>query len=54
VAKALKVPLGTAKTQIRRGLRLLERHLGGLVATLVLALGGTGTWLYHRQATRDL
>ena len=49
VAKALKVPLGTAKTRIRSGLRLLERHLGGLVALLVLALGGVGTWVYQRH-----
>jgi RNA polymerase sigma-70 factor (ECF subfamily) len=54
VAKALKVPLGTAKTRIRSGLRLLERHLGGLVAVLVLALAGTGSWLYRQHATKDL
>jgi RNA polymerase sigma-70 factor (ECF subfamily) len=54
VAKALKVPLGTAKTRIRSGLRLLERHLGGLVAVLVLALAGTGSWLYHLHSTKDL
>lgn len=54
VAKALKVPLGTAKTRIRMGLRLLERHLGRLVAVLALALVGSGTWLYHRHAAGDL
>ena len=54
VAKALKVPLGTAKTRIRSGLRLLERHLGGLVALLVVALSGTGTWLYTRHKSGDL
>jgi RNA polymerase sigma-70 factor (ECF subfamily) len=54
VAKALKVPLGTAKTRIRSGLRLLERHLGGLVAVLALVFVGSGSWLYHRYATRDL
>jgi RNA polymerase sigma-70 factor, ECF subfamily len=54
VAKALKVPLGTAKTRIRTGLKLLERHLGRLVAVLALALVGSGTWLYHRHATDDL
>ena len=53
VAKALKVPLGTAKTRIRSGLRLLERHLGGLVALLVVALTGTGSWLYFRHAGDD-
>lgn len=53
VAKALKVPLGTAKTRIRRGLRLLERHLGGLVAALLLALAGTGFWIYQRHAAGD-
>jgi len=54
VAKALKVPLGTAKTRIRTGLRLLERHLGRLVAILALVLVGSGSWLYRRDATRDL
>ena len=54
VAKALKVPLGTAKTRIRTGLRLLERHLGRLVAVLALLLVGSGSWLYRRYATRDL
>jgi RNA polymerase sigma-70 factor, ECF subfamily len=54
VAKALKVPLGTAKTRIRSGLRLLERHLGGLVAVLTLALAGSGFWLYHQHAAEDL
>jgi len=53
VAKALQVPLGTAKTRIRSGLRLMERHLGGLVALLVLALGGTGTWAYLRRGATD-
>jgi RNA polymerase sigma-70 factor (ECF subfamily) len=52
VARALKVPLGTAKTRIRNGLRQLERHLGGLVALLLVALG-TGSWLYHRRALAD-
>ena len=54
VAKALKVPLGTAKTRIRSGLRLLERHLGGLVAVLTLALAGSGFWLYRQHAAGDL
>jgi RNA polymerase sigma-70 factor (ECF subfamily) len=54
VAKALQVPLGTAKTRIRSGLKQLERHLGGLVALMLLALGGTGGWLYHRHVVRDL
>jgi RNA polymerase sigma-70 factor (ECF subfamily) len=53
VARALKVPLGTAKTRIRSGLRLMERHLGGLVALLLLALGGAGTWVYQRQSTTN-
>ncbi len=53
VAKALQVPLGTAKTRIRSGLRLMERHLGGLVALLLLALGGAGTWVVHQHGTTD-
>jgi len=53
VARALQVPLGTAKTRIRSGLRLLERHLGGLVALLVAGMAAAGTWLYHRHTTRD-
>jgi RNA polymerase sigma-70 factor (ECF subfamily) len=53
VARALKVPLGTAKTRIRSGLRLMERHLGGLVALLLLALGGAGTWFYLGHSSSD-
>ena len=54
VARTLKVPLGTAKTRIRSGLRQLERHLGGLVALLTLAVAGVGAWTYQRHAARDL
>jgi RNA polymerase sigma-70 factor (ECF subfamily) len=54
VAKVLKVPLGTAKTRIRSGLRQLERQLGGLVALLLVALAGAASWLYHRHGVRDL
>lgn len=53
VAKALKVPLGTAKTRIRSGLRLLERQLGSLVAVLTVAVVGLGSWVYFRHATGD-
>lgn len=53
VAKALKVPLGTAKTRIRSGLRLMERHLGGLVALVLLTLGGVGTWVYQQRGTTE-
>ncbi|WP_243303311.1 RNA polymerase sigma factor [Geothrix oryzisoli] len=53
VARALQVPLGTAKTRIRSGLRSLERHLGGLVAILAAAVGVTGTWIYQRHAVQD-
>jgi RNA polymerase sigma-70 factor (ECF subfamily) len=53
VARTLQVPLGTAKTRIRSGLRLLERHLGGLVAILVAGMAATGSWLYHRHTMRD-
>lgn len=53
VARALHVPLGTAKTRIRSGLRLLERHLGGLVAVLVAAMAATGTWIAYRHTAQD-
>jgi RNA polymerase sigma-70 factor (ECF subfamily) len=53
VAKALKVPLGTAKTRIRSGLRSLERHLGSLVALLTVTVIGGGSWLYHHHALED-
>jgi RNA polymerase sigma-70 factor, ECF subfamily len=53
VARTLKVPLGTAKTRIRSGLRLLERHLNGLVALLTLTVAGTGTWLYRHHQAED-
>lgn len=53
VARALRVPLGTAKTRIRSGLKLLKRHLGGLVALLAIALGGSGAWIYSRHEARD-
>jgi RNA polymerase sigma-70 factor (ECF subfamily) len=53
VAKALRVPLGTAKTRIRSGLRSLERHLGSLVALLAAAVGATGAWIYQRHAAQD-
>ncbi|WP_279343020.1 RNA polymerase sigma factor [Geothrix paludis] len=53
VARTLQVPLGTAKTRIRSGLKSLERHLGGLVAVLAVALTGTGAWIYRRHAEGD-
>jgi RNA polymerase sigma-70 factor (ECF subfamily) len=53
VARTLKVPLGTAKTRIRSGLRLLERHLGGLVALLLVGLTTGGAWLLRHHTTAD-
>jgi RNA polymerase sigma-70 factor (ECF subfamily) len=52
VARALKVPLGTAKTRIRSALRRLEQHLGSLVATLVVIGGGAWLWLHQARDTR--
>ncbi len=53
VARTLKVPLGTAKTRIRSGLRQLERHLGGLVALLALAVAGSTSWFFVRREARE-
>jgi RNA polymerase sigma-70 factor (ECF subfamily) len=39
VAEALEIPLGTAKTRIRSGLRSMSGLLGALVAAVLVALG---------------
>jgi len=58
VAQALQVPLGTAKTRIRSGLRSLNPQLASLVAVLVAALGlgslGRIYVLRYRQRDRAL
>jgi len=50
VAEALAIPLGTAKTRIRSGLRALFSRLGGLVAGLLLVVSLPGLWLLRQAA----
>lgn len=50
VARTLQVPLGTAKTRIRAGLRSLGGRLAGIVAVLFLAaVGGSAIYLRREQ-----
>ena len=49
VAEVLQIPLGTAKTRIRSGLRTMSSRLGALVAGLILVLGVPGAWLLRQK-----
>lgn len=49
VAEALRVPLGTAKTRIRSGLRGMTGRLGALVAGVLLLLGLPAAWRVRQR-----
>jgi len=54
VAASLNVPLGTAKTRIRAGLRALGGRLSTLVAVaLLIAAGGSALYLSRRLGRED-
>jgi RNA polymerase sigma-70 factor (ECF subfamily) len=48
VAELLAIPLGTAKTRIRAGLRGMSSRLAVLVAGFLLLLAAPGLWLLRR------
>jgi RNA polymerase sigma-70 factor (ECF subfamily) len=54
VARALHVPLGTAKTRIRSGLQIMRSHLAPMAASLLaVGLGVVGFRLIQTQETAD-
>jgi RNA polymerase sigma-70 factor (ECF subfamily) len=53
VARSLQVPLGTAKTRIRAGLKALGGRLSGLVAVALLLAAGGSALYFRRRAGRE-
>jgi RNA polymerase sigma-70 factor (ECF subfamily) len=50
VAEAMRIPLGTAKTRIRKALRVMQGSLGILVAVLLAGIGISGGRLLRDRA----
>ncbi|HJU83158.1 MAG TPA: sigma-70 family RNA polymerase sigma factor [Holophagaceae bacterium] len=53
VATSLRIPLGTAKTRIRAGLRTLGGRLSWLVAVGLLLAAGSALFVYDRRLGRE-
>ena len=53
VARSLQVPLGTAKTRIRAGLKALSGRLSALVAVMLLVALGGSAFYFRRRAGRE-